>query len=162
MAVTEQGSLWSWGSNKEKELGFETANDDSVLIPTHVDAFGGAKVITVSAGNVRSAALTEGGPYWQWGSSMYMNTETGEIDYYRQEPTQYFFKQKIAETAQTLWHDKMHAKRLGGKPMMIEVFVDLWFLQRWYTEMKSRRKKLYENPTMDTHSLHERMHSFLV
>jgi len=77
--LTGEGMLWACGDGIGGRLGL---NDESVrLSPTRVGPqhFGGACVTTVAAGFTHSAALTEDGKLYTWGS--------GEVDVNAKDPT---------------------------------------------------------------------------
>ena len=65
MAVTEEGSLWSWGAS------FPIYYKNASFFPTRVDPrhFDGAKIVTAAAGLFISIAVTEDGILYSWGYS---------------------------------------------------------------------------------------------
>lgn len=67
LAVTEDGTLWAWGSNSSGQLGDGTVVDKN--IPTQV----GTDTIWkgASAGEQHSVALRLDGTLWAWGSNTY-------------------------------------------------------------------------------------------
>ena len=69
LAVTEPGSLWSWGCRTFSLLGHK--NEFDKLIPTLVDPlhFNSAKIVTASAGSYVSTAVTEDGEIYSWGKA---------------------------------------------------------------------------------------------
>ncbi len=71
-AITEDGSLYTWGYNSNGELGNGTASDS--YIPVEITIDGGKKVTAVSLGNYHSAAITEDGSLYTWG-----NNEHGQL-----------------------------------------------------------------------------------
>lgn len=76
-AVTEEGDLWTWGKGDDGALGHNTR--EHKLLPGRIgdgSAFGGSRVVMSAAGscksgapgNFHSAAVTEDGTVWTWGS----------------------------------------------------------------------------------------------
>ena len=65
LAITADGSVWSWGFGEDGQLGHGYAQ--SQLLPKKVEAFAGQRVVAVSAGMVHSLALTANGAVWSWG-----------------------------------------------------------------------------------------------
>ena len=88
IAVDYSGSVFTWGSNRDGELGF-SYKDNNLLIPTKLnislgeerpisvnppsspDPVGNSIVIQVAAGLQHSLALGTGGRYWAWGRNSY-------------------------------------------------------------------------------------------
>lgn len=66
LAVTEDGNLWSWGTNSQGQLGDGTRTGHSS--PKQVGDITGS-VASVSASRTVSAALTEDGSVWIWGQT---------------------------------------------------------------------------------------------
>ena len=62
-AITTDGSLYTWGNNKNGELGLE--DTISRRVPTKVQSL--SNVISVSVGQYNSAAITSGGTLYTWG-----------------------------------------------------------------------------------------------
>lgn len=62
-AITTNGDLYTWGSNKQGQIGNGTT--DSVLTPTKVLE----NVISVSLGDYNSSAITANGDLYTWGSN---------------------------------------------------------------------------------------------
>jgi len=67
LAVTKAGTLWAWGRGEYGELGHN--HDNNRRVPTQVEAqhFGHAKIVSATAGNAHSAAVTEHGCLYTWG-----------------------------------------------------------------------------------------------
>lgn len=58
--------VYSWGCNDDSALGRETLNEDIAVVPGVVNI--DEKVVQVTAGDSHSAALTESGKVYAWGS----------------------------------------------------------------------------------------------
>lgn len=77
IAVTQDGEVYTWGANYSGQLGHGDLIDR--LKPTPLKSFAMIKalkkmnsdfsIISVSAGGVHSAALTNGGEVWIWGKN---------------------------------------------------------------------------------------------
>ena len=65
LALTADGSVWSWGSGGEGKLGH--GDQQSQLEPKKVEAFAGQRVVALSAGHSHSIAITADGAVWSWG-----------------------------------------------------------------------------------------------
>lgn len=66
LAIKEDGSVWSWGSNDKGQLGLGHNTDNNV--PTCVALPTGTVIDEVSAGN-HSLALQSNGALWAWGKN---------------------------------------------------------------------------------------------
>ena len=66
LAIKVDGSLWSWGSNSDGQLGVGTTTDS--LEPTQVGL--SRNWIAVSAGKYHSLALKSDGTLWVWGRNL--------------------------------------------------------------------------------------------
>ena len=64
MAVKTDGTIWTWGSNTNGELGLGTTTN--VNTPTQITALSG---ITAVSGNQLSLALKSDGTVWAWGKN---------------------------------------------------------------------------------------------
>lgn len=64
LAVTSDGSLWTWGKNQQGQLGNGTAGANS-NVPIRVDSL--TDFIAVAGGGNHSLALEQGGTVWTWG-----------------------------------------------------------------------------------------------
>ena len=69
LALTADGSVWSWGLGGHGQLGH--GDTQGQLLPKKVEAFAGRRVIAVSAGGLHSLALTADGAVWSWGFGRY-------------------------------------------------------------------------------------------
>jgi len=65
LALTADGSVWSWGRGTFGRLGH--GDEQHQLLPKEVEALAGERVIAVSAGPYHSFALTADGNAWSWG-----------------------------------------------------------------------------------------------
>ena len=65
LALTADGSVWSWGYGGRGKLGHGDEQDQ--LQPKKVEALAGRCVVAVSAGGEYSLALTADGAVWSWG-----------------------------------------------------------------------------------------------
>jgi len=61
------GAVWTFGCNDEGSLGREVAEEEECFVPGKVE-LGGARVVMLSAGDSHTAALTEDGEVWAWGT----------------------------------------------------------------------------------------------
>jgi len=75
LAVTAQGEVWSWGNGDGGRLGLNDNADRQVPTLVSALAFSGAKVATVAAGTLHSAAVTESGALYTRGRGCYYNGE---------------------------------------------------------------------------------------
>ena len=60
------GKVWSFGCNDEGSLGREVAEEEDCFVPGMVEL--DEKVVMLSAGDSHTAALTESGDVWAWGT----------------------------------------------------------------------------------------------
>jgi len=65
LAITADGSVWSWGWGASGQLGHGDAQNQ--LLPKKAEAFAGQRVVAVSAGSAHSLAITADGAVWSWG-----------------------------------------------------------------------------------------------
>eukprot|EP01041_Mallomonas_annulata_P010425 gene10425-21748_t len=76
LALTEDGRVYSWGKNDNGQLGTPDAFMDMYSIEAYPrlletdDAFEGHKIVYIAAGKARSAAVTEDGQLFIWGSKL--------------------------------------------------------------------------------------------
>jgi len=69
LALTADGSVWSWGGGGFGQLGHGDEQDQ--LLPKKVEAFADQRVVATSAGTGHSLALTSDGAVWSWGIGVY-------------------------------------------------------------------------------------------
>ena len=65
LAITADGSVWSWGYGSFGKLGHGDEQDQ--LLPKKIEAFAGQRVVAVSAGETHNLAITADGAVWSWG-----------------------------------------------------------------------------------------------
>jgi len=65
LAITADGSAWSWGDGYPGKLGH--GDEQTQLLPKKIEAFAGRRVVAVSAGPGHSLAFTADGAAWSWG-----------------------------------------------------------------------------------------------
>ena len=69
LALTADGSVWSWGYGGQGRLGH--GDEQSQLLPKKIEAFAIQRVVAASAGAWHSLALTAGGGVWSWGGGVF-------------------------------------------------------------------------------------------
>src|SRR5688500_2236932 len=70
LALTEDGTVWAWGTNSLGELGDGTTTDRS----SPVQVLNLTNVVAIAAGTFHNLALSEDGTVWAWGRN-----EFGEL-----------------------------------------------------------------------------------
>ncbi|XP_048589232.1 E3 ubiquitin-protein ligase HERC2 isoform X2 [Nematostella vectensis] len=84
LALTRDGSVWTWGKGEGFRLGHGT--EDHVRHPKLVEALDGKHVVDVSVGSIHCLALTDAGEVYCWGRND--QGQLGDIDcQIRPEPT---------------------------------------------------------------------------
>ncbi|KAJ7539741.1 hypothetical protein O6H91_11G107500 [Diphasiastrum complanatum] len=68
--VTEGGDIYSWGCNREGQLGYGTSNSASNYTPHSVDYLKGKKLVAVSAAKYHTVVLGAEGEVFTWGYKM--------------------------------------------------------------------------------------------
>lgn len=68
LALTENGEVWSWGSDDDGRLGLGGDASPSG-VPEHVASLDGQGVVALAAGDISSYALTSDGRVFAWGSN---------------------------------------------------------------------------------------------
>jgi len=66
IAITADGSAWSWGGGGDGRLGH--GDQQQQLLPKKVEALAGRRVVAVSAGAAHGLAITADGNLWSWGN----------------------------------------------------------------------------------------------
>jgi len=66
ICLNKEGEVWTFGCNDEGALGRATAEEEDTFVPGKVDIDG--KVVQISGGDSHSAALTEDGRVFAWGT----------------------------------------------------------------------------------------------
>ncbi|EOD37122.1 hypothetical protein EMIHUDRAFT_440441 [Emiliania huxleyi CCMP1516] len=69
LALTADGSVWSWGGGFSGQLGHGDEQDQ--LLPKKIETFAGRRVVAVSVGLYHSIAITADGSAWSWGDGDY-------------------------------------------------------------------------------------------
>lgn len=69
-AVTESGEVYTWGCNKEGQLGYGTSNSASNYVPRAVDSLKGQCLVAVSAAKYHTVVLNSDGEVFTWGYKM--------------------------------------------------------------------------------------------
>ena len=69
LALDDQGRLWAWGSNVSGQLGDGTNTSHFTPILVSSATLGGAKWVSVAAGDSYTLALDDQGRLWAWGSN---------------------------------------------------------------------------------------------
>ena len=65
LAITADGSVWSWGRGDLGRLGHGDGQNQP--LPKKIEAFAGRRVVAVSAGYSHSLAVAADGAVWSWG-----------------------------------------------------------------------------------------------
>ena len=65
IAITADGSVWSWGWGGNGRLGH--GDEQNQLLPKKVEALAGQRVVAVSSGECHSIVITASGPVVSWG-----------------------------------------------------------------------------------------------
>jgi alpha-tubulin suppressor-like RCC1 family protein len=73
--IKSDGTLWTWGSNAQLQLGHNTATTVSASSPTQV--FGGGTWKQVATGRYNTLAIKSDGTLWTWGGDNYGIGGTG-------------------------------------------------------------------------------------
>lgn len=74
MAVTQSGSVYSWGCNRNAQCGFKPSKDPPTLCAPQLVQFEtivAPKMVKVAAGRSHSIALDEDGKVYSWGACQY-------------------------------------------------------------------------------------------
>ena len=69
LALTADGSVWSWGDGENGTLGH--GDEQEQPLPKKVEALAGQRVLAVSAGGMHSLAITANGAVFAWGDGAY-------------------------------------------------------------------------------------------
>lgn len=90
LGIKENGSLWAWGNNADKQLGIPSVTS-YVTSPMLVDSGKNVKWRMISAGGVHSLALKEDSTLWAWGRN-------SEYQYGNNTTTAYTVPTKLTDT----------------------------------------------------------------
>ncbi|CAE7789677.1 UVR8 [Symbiodinium sp. CCMP2456] len=75
-AITDSGELWTWGRNFYGQLGVGDTKDRHTPVKVSVN---GQKIVAVAAGDWHTAAITDSGELWTWGSNNHGQLGVGDI-----------------------------------------------------------------------------------
>ena len=67
--MDEDGRVWAWGRNFGGQLGNGTTTDSTMPIAVDLTALGGARVVSLAAGNHNVLVVDDQGRLWGWGSN---------------------------------------------------------------------------------------------
>ncbi|XP_034934449.1 E3 ubiquitin-protein ligase HERC2 [Chelonus insularis] len=84
LALTEDGSVYSWGDGDFGKLG--RGKGGGCCTPLLIDRLNGLGVVQIECGAQFSLALTKYGEVWTWGKGEYFRLGHGDVDHVR-EPT---------------------------------------------------------------------------
>lgn len=73
MALTSDGTVWTWGDNSDGELG--NGNTTNSNVPVHLSSIN--SISAISGGDLHSLALRYDGTVWAWGLGAYGELGTG-------------------------------------------------------------------------------------
>jgi len=77
LALSADGSAWSWGDGGFGKLGH--GDQQAQQLPKKVEAFAGRRVVAVSTGRDHSFAITADGAVWSWGYGYYGQLGHGDM-----------------------------------------------------------------------------------
>jgi alpha-tubulin suppressor-like RCC1 family protein len=83
LALRSDGSVWSWGSNSDGQLGIGSTANSLLPVPVHLPA----DVTAIAAGGQHALALRQDGSVWSWGLNWLGQLGDG-TDQSRSEPVQ--------------------------------------------------------------------------
>ncbi|KAK9811637.1 hypothetical protein WJX72_007451 [[Myrmecia] bisecta] len=66
-AIADNGSVFSWGNNRDGQLGYGTSDSSSAAGPRLVEALKGKQLVAVSAAKRHTMVLTGDGDVYTWG-----------------------------------------------------------------------------------------------
>ncbi|KAJ3368612.1 hypothetical protein HDU91_000445 [Kappamyces sp. JEL0680] len=99
MAITTDGRVWTWGSNRHSQLGYSTPQSEQALIPQCVSL---KKTVAsgAAAGKFHSAIFTSSGAVFTWGTNNGQLGYDGPVQAYPRRITS-FPNQEILQIAAT-------------------------------------------------------------
>ncbi|XP_035245094.1 regulator of chromosome condensation [Anguilla anguilla] len=99
VCLSETGNVYTFGCNDEGALGRDTAEEGSETSPGKVEL--GERVVQVSAGDSHTAALTEEGVVYAWGSFRDNNGVIGLLEPMRKSasPVKYLIDEPVVKIA---------------------------------------------------------------
>ena len=68
LVVTSDGALWACGCGNNGQLGLNDRANRLSFVRVGLGEFGGARIVAAAAGDYHSAATTEDGALWTWGT----------------------------------------------------------------------------------------------
>ena len=78
LALQSNGTLWSWGTNKNGELGTGDTNSSFNPVKVIFDTNDSINIVQISAGSDFSCVLDNNGQVWAWGKNNYSQIGQGE------------------------------------------------------------------------------------
>jgi alpha-tubulin suppressor-like RCC1 family protein len=75
IALLANGSVWTWGANKDGQLGDGTTTSSAVPVRVHVPA--GVRFVSVNSGGYASYGIDSSGWLWAWGGGQNGQLGTG-------------------------------------------------------------------------------------
>ncbi|KAJ8290173.1 hypothetical protein GJAV_G00009580 [Gymnothorax javanicus] len=99
VCLSDTGNVYTFGCNDEGALGRDTAEEGSEMVPEKVCL--GERVVQVSAGDSHTAALTETGSVYAWGSFRDNNGVIGLLESKQKTvaPTRYDMEEPVVKIA---------------------------------------------------------------
>jgi alpha-tubulin suppressor-like RCC1 family protein len=85
LAVTDDGALWSWGSDSDGQVGNGSTYTHNITDPQKIPTSG--VFTSVASGKLHSVALDRDGYLWSWGSDVYGQQGNGAKTGNIHEPT---------------------------------------------------------------------------
>lgn len=80
LAITSDGSLFSWGNGKHGQLGH--GSFELECSPRRIAAFDGIRVLGIACGDFHSLALTEHERVYTWGSGAFGELGQGSVSHH--------------------------------------------------------------------------------
>eukprot|EP01124_Arcella_intermedia_P023551 TRINITY_DN3761_c0_g1_i2.p1 TRINITY_DN3761_c0_g1~~TRINITY_DN3761_c0_g1_i2.p1 ORF type:complete len:335 (+),score=73.84 TRINITY_DN3761_c0_g1_i2:82-1086(+) len=87
LAISKDGSLFSWGTNGHGQLGFGKTQQVEHT-PTQIPFFVSKEVVQIACGGYHSLALLSDGSLYAWGHNLFGQLGVGCTSLYAVEPTQ--------------------------------------------------------------------------
>jgi alpha-tubulin suppressor-like RCC1 family protein len=75
IALLANGSVWTWGANRDGQLGDGTTTSSAVPVRVHVPA--GVTFVAVNSGGYASYGIDSSGRLWAWGGGQNGQLGTG-------------------------------------------------------------------------------------
>jgi alpha-tubulin suppressor-like RCC1 family protein len=99
MALTEDGSVWSWGSNGDGRLGVPNSDCESSQVPIQLTFFKNLNVSRIFAGSGTSLVLTKSGALYIWGWNNYGLLGKGPTNIFSTHEPHLIFPSGVQEVA---------------------------------------------------------------